>query len=167
MRRGRRQYDADDYFNFLYDLAFFNDNNIELAKMLHDIPYVCNYDDRSSDGFEIRKYYLSDSNGYLPDDIDEYDEYIFPDRISVLEMLVGFSNRINRDLTNKKAVDEIFEMFMKNWGIWGSSYDDERYVKNVVKRWEMGDERYSLFKLGEKGDLWSQANKWADTIDPI
>ena len=39
MRRGRRVYDKEDYFNFLYDLSFDDDDNIELARILHDIPY--------------------------------------------------------------------------------------------------------------------------------
>ena len=73
-----RKYTEEDYFNFLYDLAFTSEDYISLAKLLHnmDFEWVLRLDEnRADDGIEIRKYYLADKNGYLPDTID-VDDYI-------------------------------------------------------------------------------------------
>ena len=168
LRRGRRRYDAEDYFNFLYDMAFDDDDNIELAHILHDMTYewYIPLDENIEDnGYEIRKYYLSDSLGYMPSDIDIYDEYIFPKNISVLEMFVGFSNKLCRDVVSFMDVPEMIEMFLSNLGILGETGEHEKFVKNIVKRWEMGDERYYIFEKGEKGDLWNKASRWLEEYD--
>lgn len=165
MRRGRRVYDKEDYFNFLYDLSFDDDDNIELAHILHDIPYEWKEpmdENREWDGIEIRKYYLADELGYLPDDIDVYDEYVFPEDVSVLEMFAGFSNRLCRDIISFMSTQDLVKFWLDNLGVLGGRFEDANFIKNIVKRWEKGDNRYYIFKKGEKGDLWLRAFKWLD-----
>ena len=170
MRRGRRKYDSEDYFNFLYDLGFDSDDYISLAKYLHGIEYKWNLrmdENRKFDGMEMRKYYLADDLGYLPEDIDIYDEYIFGEFVSILEMLVGFSNRICRDLTSEYRVFEIVMGILDRCGILVENWVFEEridFVENVVKKWKSGIERCKLFGIEdwEGMDLWTQANIWLD-----
>ena len=169
LRRGRRRYDAEDYFNFLFDLGFDgNDDNLELAHMLHDMDYewyIPLDENVEWNGYEIRKYYLSDELGYMPDDIDIYDSNVFPRSVSVLEMLVGFANKLCRDVISFMDVCELIEMMLDNLGVLGERYENEKFVKNIVKRWEMGDERYYVFEKGERGDLWNKASHWLNNYD--
>lgn len=168
MRRGRRVYDKEDYFNFLYDLSFYNDDEIELAQILHDIPYEWKEpmdENREWDGIEIRKYYLADELGYLPDDIDVYDEYVFPKKVSVFEMFAGFSNRLCRDIISFMTTQDLIELWLNNLGVLGGRFEDANFIKNVIKRWEKGDKQYYIFKRGEKGDLWMRAFKWLDEYE--
>ena len=164
MRRGRRQYDADDYFNFLYDLAFESDDYIHLARVLHEISYEWYNrldENRMWDGMDIRKYYLCDELGYLPEDIDTEDEYIFPKNVSVLEMFVGFSNKLCKTmLSSRWRVSDLVKIYCENLGVLGDCDGDEKFVKNRVKRWLKGGFRGGLFGMGEMGDLWSEASEW-------
>lgn len=170
MRRGRRKYDAEDYFNFLYDLAFDSDDYISLARYLHGVDYRWHLrmdENRKFDGIEIRKYYLSDDLGYMPSDIDVDDEYIFPENVSILEMLVGFSNRICRDLTSEYEVCDIVMGILDRCGILVENWifgEKERSVEKVIKVWISGIEKAKLFGIGgfEEMDLWTQANIWLD-----
>ena len=167
MRRGRRQYDADDYFNFLYDLAFESDDYIHLARVLHEISYEWYNrldENRMWDGMDIRKYYLCDELGYLPEDIDTEDEYIFPKNVSVLEMFVGFSNKLCKTmLPSGWRISDLVEIFCKNLDILDEPEGNEKIIKRRVKKWGNGEGAFSLF-FGEKkwgnGDLWSEASDW-------
>ena len=124
-------------------------------------------ENRIDDGYEIRKYYLADKNGYLPDYID-VDDIIFPERPSVLEVWVGFSNKICRDMSQNLEIWGLIRMFCENLGIfvenWGIGEERENIV-NTVKMWMSGDFNLNIF--GELGnfdencaDLWSQASLW-------
>lgn len=166
----KRLYTEEDYFNFLYDLAFRDDDYILLAKLLHEIeyvPYLRMDENRIDDGYEIRKYYLADKNGYLPDYIDT-DDIIFPEHPSVLEVWVGFSNKICRDMSRDLEIWGLIRMFCENLGIlvenWGIGEERENII-NTVKMWMSGDFNLNIF--GELGnfdencaDLWSQASLW-------
>ena len=165
-----RKYTEEDYFNFLYDLAFTSEDYISLAKLLHnmDFEWVLRLDEnRADDGIEIRKYYLADENGYLPDGI-EVDDYIFPDEPSVLEVLVGFSNKICRDMAPKMCIPDLINMFVENLDIKYEDWEFPQIPKKIIdkiKKWELGEEKISIFGKkwgnGEKHpDLWSQASLW-------
>jgi len=162
-----RIFSEEGYFDFLYDLAFVDDDYVEIAKVLHDTTFewVLRMDEnRMYDGIEIRKYYLSDEHGYLPKDIDVND-YIFPKYPSVFEVLVGFSNRMRRDLSCEMEIFELIEMFLKNTKIFLGNWEvakNKEKILNSIKKWENG--AISIFGL-PKGDfegldLWSQASLW-------
>lgn len=157
----RSSYNKTEYFEFLYELAFGSNNKYwELAKELHKIDYIWYNkmdENRMYDGIEIRKYYLSDDLGYMPDDIDEYDDYIFPAEPSVLEVLVGFANRLCRDILNWR-VSKLIKIFLGNWGIdWKS---DSEEIKSVVLSWENGELGIFGEEISTDIDLWSQAAAW-------
>lgn len=157
---GRRRYSKTEYFEFLLDLGFGSDKYYNLAKVLHRMDYVWyNRMDENTmyNGVEIRKYYLSDELGYMPDEIDEYDEYIFPSTPSVLEVVVGFANRLCRDVLNWK-VSRITKKFLGNWGIGEKSSTDE--IESAIIAWENGE--LGIFGPGidTNVDLWSQAALW-------
>ena len=153
----RRKYTKTEYFEFLYDLGFGSSGKYyDLAKELHKIDYIWYNrmdENRMYDGIEIRKYYLSDDLGYMPDDIDEYDEYIFPDTPSVLEVWVGFANRLCRDILDWR-VDKLVKLWVKELDLRG----DKDSVRTIMDDWMNGES--NMFGLDESQntqDLWSQA----------
>lgn len=161
----KRRYSKTEYFEFLYDFAFTSDKYYELAKVLHSMDYIWYNkmdENRMYDGIEIRKYYLSDDLGYMPDDIDEYDEYIFPANPSVLEVLVGFSNRLCRDILNWK-VSKLIRIFLENLNLYKKCTDDD-YIYETVEMWLNGD--ISIFgeDVPKSTDLWSQASLWMQDL---
>ena len=159
---GRRRYSKTEYFEFLLDLGFNGaDKYYDLAKILHEIDYIWyNRMDENTmyNGIEIRKYYLSDELGYMPDEIDEYDEYIFPSTPSVLEVLVGFSNRLCRDVINWK-VSKLMKMFIENLGL-DKNVRNDHNIYETVDMWMNGE--LSIFGdvSTTSTDLWSQAALW-------
>lgn len=159
---GRRRYSKTEYFEFLLDLGFNGaDKYYDLAKILHEIDYIWfNRMDENTmyNGIEIRKYYLSDELGYMPDEIDEYDEYIFPSTPSVLEVLVGFSNRLCRDVLNWK-VSKLMKMFVENLGL-DKNVRNDHNIYETVDMWMNGE--LSIFGdvSTTSTDLWSQAALW-------
>ena len=163
---GRRRYTKREYFEFLFNLGFDGaDKYYELAKILHNIDYIWfNRMDENTmyNGVEIRKYYLSDELGYMPDEIDEYDEYIFPSTPSVLEVLVGFSNRLCRDVLNWK-VSKLMKMFINNLELDWKVTDDHN-IYETVDMWMNGE--LSLFGdvSTTSTDLWSQAALWMQNL---
>lgn len=163
---GRRRYSKTEYFEFLLDLGFNGaDKYYDLAKILHEIDYIWfNRMDENTmyNGIEIRKYYLSDELGYMPDEIDEYDEYIFPANPSVLEVLVGFSNRLCRDVLNWK-VSKLMKMFIENLGL-DKNRKNSTDVREIIFEWMEGD--ISLFGIDvpKSTDLWSQAAVWMQDL---
>lgn len=161
----RRKYNKTEYFEFLYDLAFGDNRKYwDVAKDLHKLDYIWYNimdENRMYDGIEIRKYYLSDDLGYMPDEIDEYDDYIFPSNPSVLEVLVGFSNRLCRDVINFK-ISKLFKIFLGNWGIGYKSNFDE--IKSAVLSWENGELGIFGEGISTDLDLWSQATAWIDNF---
>ena len=173
---GRRRYSKTEYFEFLLDLGFNGaDKYYDLAKILHEIDYIWfNRMDENTmyNGIEIRKYYLSDELGYMPDEIDEYDEYIFPANPSVLEVLVGFSNRLCRDVLNWK-VSKLMKMFIENLGLdkftnnkLKDAYGRNR-VNEIVVEWMYGE--ISIFGMDyisstKSTDLWSQSALWMQDL---
>lgn len=161
----RRRYSKTEYFEFLYNFAFTDRKYYELAKCLHNIDYIWYNkmdENRMYDGIEIRKYYLSDDLGYMPDDIDEYDDYIFPSNPSVLEVLVGFSNRLCRDILNWK-VSRLMKEFLENLNL-NKKCTDEDYIYETVEMWLNGD--ISIFgeDVPKSTDLWSQAAIWMQDL---
>ena len=156
----KRKYTKTEYFDFLFDLGFGNDSkHVDLAKRLHKIDYIW-FDrmdeNRMYDGIEIRKYYLSDDLGYMPDDIDEFDEYIFPNTPSVLEVLVGFANRLCRDILGWK-VKKLIRFWIDNLGLTRS----KTCTDDIITDWMEG--YINMFGLDESQlpqDLWSQAARW-------
>ena len=162
----RRRYSKREYFEFLFDLGFNGANKYyELAKILHKIDYIwINRMDENTmyNGIEIRKYYLSDELGYMPDEIDEYDDYIFPQTPSVLEVLVGFSNRLCRDVLNWK-VSKLIKMFINNLELDWRVTDDHN-IYETVDMWMNGE--LSLFGdlSTTSTDLWSQAAIWIQNL---
>ena len=167
----RRNYNKTEYFIFLYELGFKNDKYWDLAKCLHNIDYVWYNrmdENRYYDGIEIRKYYLCDDLGYMPDDIDQYDEEIFGEGVSVLEVWVGFANRLCRDILNWK-VCKLVEIFLGNLGIdyltdkkWGIG--EQEKVENIIYRWENGELGIFGDEIDLKKDLWSQAAEWMQDL---
>jgi hypothetical protein len=163
---GKRRYTKREYFEFLFNLGFDGaDKYRELAKILHNIDYIWfNRMDENTmyNGIEIRKYYLSDELGYMPDEIDEYDEYIFPSTPSVLEVLVGFSNRLCRDVLNWK-VSKLMKMFISNLEL-DRRVTDDHCVYEIVDMWMYGE--LSLFGdvSTTSTDLWSQAAIWMQNL---
>lgn len=156
----RRKYSKTEYFDFLVDYGFNNNRYRDLAKVLHNIDYVWENrmdENRMYDGVEIRKYYLCDELGYMPDDIDEYDDYIFPPTPSVLEVLVGFSNRLCRDVLNWE-VPKLIKIFLGNWGIDYKSDKDE--IKSAIIAWENGELGIFGENINTDLDLWTQATLW-------
>jgi hypothetical protein len=165
----RRNYNKTEYFIFLYELGFKSDKYWELAKCLHNIDYIWYNkmdENRMYDGIEIRKYYLSDELGYMPDDIDEYDDYIFPPEPSVLEVLVGFSNRLCRDILNWR-VDKLMSIWMRNLKLdklCNKSVVFVGEVEETIEKWMNGD--LSIFgdEVRKTTDLWSQAAEWMQCL---
>ena len=170
-----KKYNKHAYFRFLYVLAFgYESGWEEVLNTLRHIPYVWRDrmdENRKYDGIEIRKYYLSDKLGYMPDGVDVYDEDIFGRDISVLEVLLGFANRLCRDFLVGYTVEEVFCMFLKNLGILGENGDyivNEEAIEYIIEQWEMGDPEYCIFYvdgLGETGDLWNQAMRWINSLE--
>jgi hypothetical protein len=166
----KKTFDSEDYFNFLYDMAFDSDDYVGLARILHDIEYrwIDNMDEnRKEDGIDIRKYYLADELGYMPDDIDTYDPYIFKDYVSVFEVFVGFANRLCRDVLDGYEVADLIYQFCKNLNIYYENWEigtKEKSVRMSVKKWENGtDFNKNIWGIGKKAenlDLWSQAMVW-------
>ena len=159
---GRRRYSKTEYFEFLLDLGFNGaDKYYDLAKILHEIDYIWfNRMDENTmyNGIEIRKYYLSDELGYMPDEIDEYDEYIFPSTPSVLEVLVGFSNRLCRDVLNWK-VSKLMKMFVENLGL-DKNVRNDHNIYETVDMWMNGELNLFGDDVPTTTDLWSQAAIW-------
>lgn len=159
---GRRRYSKTEYFEFLLDLGFNGaDKYYDLAKILHEIDYIWyNRMDENTmyNGIEIRKYYLSDELGYMPDEIDEYDEYIFPSTPSVLEVLVGFSNRLCRDVLNWK-VSKLMKMFIENLGL-DKNVRNDHNIYEIVDMWMNGELNLFGDDVPTTTDLWSQAAIW-------
>jgi hypothetical protein len=156
----RRRYSKTEYFEFLYDMAFTSDKYYELAKVLHSMDYIWyNLMDENTmyNGIEIRKYYLCDELGYMPEEIDEYDEYIFPANPSVLEVLVGFSNKLCRDVLNWK-VPKLIKIFLGNWGI--DYRSDKEEIEHAVLSWENGELGIFGDDVDTDLDLWSQSAAW-------
>jgi len=157
----RRRYSKTEYFEFLYELGFGSNKRYwDVAVELHKIDYAWYNlmdENRMYDGIEIRKYYLSDELGYMPDDIDEYDEYIFPSEPSVLEVLVGFANKLCRDILNWK-VSRLPKKFLGNWGINERSTKEE--IKDAVLSWENGELGIFGDEVCLDDDLWTQAMAW-------
>ncbi len=161
----RRNYTKNEYFEFLLDLGFGSDKYWDLAKELHNLDYIWHDrmdENRMYDGIEIRKYYLSDDLGYMPDEIDEYDEYIFPSSPSVLEVLVGFSNRLCRDILGWE-VKKLVKLWMKNLEIYSVNCDRE-FVRESVREWLNGEICIFGEKSQESTDLWSQAALWMQNL---
>ena len=165
----KRRYSKTEYFEFLYDFAFTSDKYYELAKVLHSMDYIWYNkmdENRMYDGIEIRKYYLSDDLGYMPDEIDEYDEYIFPSNPSVLEVLVGFSNGLCRDILNWK-VSRLMKVFLENLEI--DDYTDKQGVDkdmviDLVTLWMDGGKSIFGEDVPKSTDLWSQAAIWMQDL---
>lgn len=152
----RRKYTKTEYFEFLFDLGFGGANKYyDLAKELHKLDYIWYNrmdENRMYDGIEIRKYYLSDDLGYMPDDIDEYDEYIFPDTPSILEVWVGFANRLCRDILDWR-VDKLVKLWVKELDL---KSDDN--LRAIIDDWMDGElNMFGLDKSQNTQDLWSQA----------
>ena len=173
--RSKREFSREDYFDFLYFLAFKKRGYRGLAKFLFEYPfkwYLLLDENRVYDGIEIRKYYLCDELGYLPDDIDVDNVEIFTPQISVLEVLVGFANRINRDLIRGKRVADLVWMFVNNLGLVEIWDDFEKnplhspYEKGgkILENWMSGID-FGLFDI-EKSHLsrplWEQVMVWID-----
>lgn len=164
----KRLYTEEGYFNFLYDLAFKKNNYILLAKELHAITYEWDLrmdENRVDDGYEIRKYYLADKNGYLPDGID-LDDDIFPRWPSVLEVLVGFSNKLCRDSLVGWKISDLFNIYLSN--LWLDDMTDRKFDKKkciyLINEWMDGG--ISMFgdESTKSTDLWSQAAEWMQEI---
>lgn len=162
----RRKYSKTEYFDFLVDLGFNGaDRYRELAKTLHNIDYIWFNkmdENRMYDGIEMRKYYLCDELGYMPDDIDEYDDYIFPATPSVLEVIVGFANRLCRDVLNWK-IFRLIQIFLGNWGIGERSSTDE--IESTIIAWENGELGIFGDNIDLDLDLWSQAAAWMQDFE--
>ena len=94
-------------------------------------------------------------------EIDEYDEYIFPSNPSVLEVLVGFSNRLCRDILNWK-VSRLIKIFLGNWGI--DYRSDEEEIKSTVLAWENGELGIFGEEIDPNLDLWTQAAAWMNDL---
>lgn len=165
----RRKYTKTEYFEFLFDLGFGGANKYyDLAKELHKIDYIWYNrmdENRMYDGIEIRKYYLSDDLGYMPDDIDEYDEYIFPETPSILEVWVGFANRLCRDILDWR-VDKLIKMWVKELGL-EKCLSHFPTFKETIDDWMNGEIYIFPIKsgdLGQNNDLWTQAAIWMQDL---
>lgn len=164
----KRLYTEEDYFNFLYNLAFKKDDYILLAKELHSIEYEWDLrmdENRVDDGYEIRKYYLADKNGYLPDDVD-IDDVIFPERPSVLEVWVGFSNKLCRDSLNGWKITDLIKIYLDNLLLsdQNNSNFNKRNCIYLVESWMSGS--ISMFgeDVDKSTDLWTQSAQWMDIL---
>lgn len=162
----KRRYSKTEYFEFLMDVGFDGaDKYYELARILHKIDYIWYNrmdENRMYDGIEIRKYYLSDELGYMPDEIDEYDEYIFPSTPSVLEVLVGFSNRLCRDILNWK-VSKLMKWFICNLGL-DKKVTNDHNIYETVDMWMDGEIGLFGEEIPKTTDLWSQAALWMQNL---
>lgn len=167
----RRNYNKTEYFIFLYEMGFKSDKYWELAKCLHNIDYIWHNrmdENRYYDGIEVRKYYLSDELGYMPDDIDEFDEELFGEGVSVLEVWVGFANRLCRDVINWK-IFKLIEKFLGNLGLnefsdkkWGIGEKEE--VEDIIYGWENGELGIFGEDINPNDDLWTQAAIWMQDL---
>ncbi len=156
----RRKYSAASYFNFLYSLAFRDICYRELAHELDNIIYDWRLpmdENRMWDGYDIRKYYLCDESGYLPDGIDIYDDKIFAEMPSVLEVMVGFANRIYEDICEDYSTDEWIWMWLSNLDIIDERGEcDLQNLRELVEKWESGKSMFFKGKWDENTNLWDQ-----------
>ena len=173
-----KSFDKEDYFNFLYDMAFENDDYVGLARILHSIEYrwtIRMDENRVGDGLEIRKYYLSDDLGYMPEDMDVNDPYIFSDFVSVFEVFVGFANRLCRDFLDDYEVFDLIYMFCQNLGILFENWEvdkKERSIRKTVRNFMLREEKCkNIWGFGTKYDdfndldLWKQGMRWINEIN--
>lgn len=158
----RRKYTAESYFNFLYSLAFNKIGYEELAHELDSIVYNWRLpmdENRMYDGYDIRKYYLCDELGYLPDGVEIYDGdgKLFSQEPTVLEVMVGFANRIYTDITDDYSVDEWIWLWLRNLDIIDENgrYDIDDVVK-CIKKWESGASIFFYGEVERKKHLWDQ-----------
>jgi hypothetical protein len=155
----------DDYFNFLYFFAlgskYKHDKYLkDICWRLHHIDYYWTLkmdENRMYDGEEMRKYYLADDNGYLSDYDDIYDPDIFPQKITVFEVLVGFSNRLRRDVSRS------FPNSKNKWGIIGVMLSNIFLVLESKKSGEIGENLESIIdnwmRTGELGVIFDKSGE--------
>ena len=165
---------ALDYFNYLYNFGFDDDQHHELALYLHSLDFAWSMErdeNRMYDGLNMRREYedyLAGREGDIPDeDIP----------CSMLEFFVGFSHRLVRDMFGDEDFDrkELLGIMLGNLDIW--RFDDSSWDKNaetevteILDIWEHREYNKhgegSLFPMAypdddlREVDMWVQASWW-------
>lgn len=167
----------NDYFEFLYDFGFSDDEHINLARYLHSICFDWTNkrdENRMYDGLCMRKEFIEvyDED---PSDIPE-------DSCTMLEFFVGFAWRLERDMIGDADKGDRTKVWVKsmldNLDIWkfddeefetrgGSVYlDIDEFITNWVELKYSADGNGGIFYIENfDGDLrdveiWNQASFW-------
>ena len=171
MRQDRK---ALDYFSFLYNFGFDDEDHYNLARYLHTLPYrwtLQRDENRMYDGLNMRREYedyLAGRDGDIPGEEEE---------CSMLEFFVGFSHRLVRDMMSDEDFDrkELLGIMLNNIDIW--RWDDSRWnkkaesdIKEAIDIWvDLDYNKHGeggLFPIAEpyddlrEVDMWVQASWW-------
>ena len=123
---------SQDYFEWLMELAGLKDyggfSYWLLSKDLHSIDFTWSIEldeNRNADGKSLREDYFYDCD--FPS--EEFDEILYRENASVLEVLVALARRMDFEMSDPddptdKTADFFFEM-LENLGL--DQYDDENY----------------------------------------
>lgn len=138
-------FDGEGYFGWLWERSGLGPNYCRLVRLLYQMEYVPSLVDdenRREDGNALLREYCAEF-GY---DIPPLDEGI-TDQCSVLEMLIAFATRINRELVGDPDDSYIglwLKRMLENLGVY--QYDDNHWngKKAIVKLWSW---------LHKKGDV--------------
>lgn len=120
-----------------------------LAKLLHNIPFrspIRSDKNRISDAIKMRQEWCSENEVIF----DIPDNMICNGSCSVLELLVSFARRIDRDFTSVSVDDEpyiMFDHFLENLDLYrftdsAFSKNEDRvydYIIQIINRWMDGD----------------------------
>lgn len=166
-----------DYMEWLAKKVHFNKKSYyKLLKQLHDTEFkwskeVPMDENRAEDGTYQRGYFFEEELG-LPYTTE------FPYGCSVLEMLVGLALRMGCEYLGgsddgSDGYDYIFEMFLKNLGLFpGIEYDEfDRNLLYFMERHYKNDGNGSLFRLKKKEngynkmEIWKQMNLFLYQFD--
>ena len=138
MKNEDKNWRESDYFHWLLELVGADDQDYyPLFRKLHDIEFtwsVANDDNRAADGVNLRYDYISEENLRLDScglDLNR--------PCSVLEMLIGLSVRIERDVIGEPGNDQTAKWFwimIENLSLDRQhvSYFDPKFVDEIVQK---------------------------------
>lgn len=151
------------YYIWLVDMVDFDshDNYSRLLEYLHNKNYIWkvpNDDNRTKDGLELREKFK--------DETDYLNYYPLTRPCSVLEMLIAFSDRINKDVMDGEyTIAYWFWLMLDNLGLQECTDDnfDPEFIDSVLDNWMNRDTKNGF----KSGNLTTLFGKDADFHDEL